>query len=273
MNSVNLDFISEIGGIFNVDGVVRSIFKNVESKLEYFKTSCKVSHLTSQIFEELGLFLGSIKDVKAGLKLSVVLSMPENISSLIKIAFNFFESAKNSDAESLLNNSFNLFANSLDFLGDIKALSNSLNQLFKMPDALTLSEITSVLYPLSLVAIIIGTLIKIRDYIQVKLMMRADAAVMCWSKLNDKELKQYVNHLLEKRLTLTVNEKFLIDRETNLVDRVKKYDDLINQKKSKYNRLVGRYAQGLLEELNNYVNGSKKYSSTEVREIVSKIRY
>jgi len=271
MNSINLDIISEIGGIFNVDGVIQNIFKNVETKLEYIQTSFKVSHLSSQILEELGFFLSNIKDVKAYLKLPVILSMPGNISNIIQTIYNFFESARCSDVESALNSCFNLFANSVDFMGEIKALSNSLNQLLKVSDILKFSGVTAILYPLSLIAIIIGILIKIKDYMQVKLMMRADAAVICYSKLNDKELKQFIVLLLEKRLALTTNEKLSIDTETDLVERIKKHDDLMSQKKAKYNRLVGNYAQRQLEELSDYINGNKRYSSTKSRKILSKI--
>ncbi len=271
MNSVNLDFISNIGGIFNVDSVIRNAFKDFETKLEYINTCFSVSHLSAQILEELGLFLSEIKDIKASLKLPEILSMPRNISVLIQIANNFFESIKCNDTESVLNNGFNFFANSIDFLGDINALSNSFEQLLKLPDVLISPEVTTVLYPLSLIAIIIGTLIKIRDYMQVKLMMTSDVAIISHDKISDYELKKFITPFLEKRLTVTKSEALLIDKEEDSVKRVKMHDDLMKQKKAKYNRLVGPYAQEQLVKLNDCVNGRKRYSSIEVRGIATKI--
>jgi len=271
MSSVNLGFIADIGGIFNVDSVIRNAFKKIETKLEYINTCFKVSHLSAQILEELGLFLNEIKDVKASLKLPEILSMPRNISVLVQTANNFFESIKCNDTESLLNNGFNFFANSIDFLGDVNALSNSFEHLLRVPDVLIFPEITTVLFPLSLIAIIIGTLIKIRDYMQVKLMMSSDVSIICHDKISDSELRKFITSFLEKRLFVTEDEALLIDKESDPVKRVKMHDDLMKQKKAKYNRLVGSYAQEQLVKLNDYINGSKRYSSAEVREIATKI--
>jgi ABC-type multidrug transport system fused ATPase/permease subunit len=273
MSTIQLDTIADAGEFLAIDRYMKNIFKKVESHYKYVNCALKISFFSAHIIEKLGKLSSCIKDIKSITRLPLGFSIIFDIKSTINLLNGLFENARHSDTESFSHNIFYLFATILDIISDTQAITNALTQL-KIVMVSIAASVTSVLYPLTLITIVLSLLIKIRDFIFLKKMIKADDAVMSEFANDTEGLQKSIDVYLKKRLTLTENEiEKIVNSVKNRAEIVQesvieeKKANLKAQKEAKFKRVVGSLAFSKLQELNN-----ENASIEDKKSILSKIQ-